>query len=193
MAPYQNPEVQQQLDELQSRLKGPSVRALILARVFSEADRQRVDEDELEKTHIARIWASLRTISVTRAVLDLTRRLELLPQLDYEHLLEQTGEQGSAEGVPDYPIWDRDRRTLFFRNEPVRTIRSLTVAKHVVAILDEFQSLGWPHRIESPLPGYTDSQRLHEAVANLNKGLTQIRFFSDGTGHGIEWRVTRGR
>ncbi len=193
MAQYHNPEVQQQLDELQSRLKGPSVRALILERVFSEADRQRVDEDELETTHIARIWARLRTISVTRAVLDLTRRLELLAQLDYEHLLEQTGEQGSAQGIPDYPVWDRDRRTLFFRNQPVRTVRSLTVATHVVAILDAFQSLGWPHRIASPLADHADAQRLREAVANLNRGLTRIRFASDGSGEGIEWRVHRGR
>jgi hypothetical protein len=178
----------QQLHDLVVTLKGFQSAKLVYERLFTAADRRRVPEEEIGQRHIVNVWAELRNLSLDRAALEIGRKLDMLTPATYDWLLRELGEQGPAAGAADYPAWDRDRRTLSFKGEVVRSIRSVTVAKHVTTILDAFENRGWPRRIDDPLPGYADKQRLREAVANLNVGLTGIRFYSDGSGKGIIWQ-----
>jgi hypothetical protein len=57
----------------------------------------------------------------------------------------------------------------------------------VVCIIDAFQELDWPERIDDPLPNGQNSQRLNETIHSLNERLRFIRFRADGTGCGILW------
>jgi len=82
------------------------------------------------------------------------------------------------------PEWNREIGELRFNNEVVRKVKT-SVAKCVVLILDSFQELGWPRRIDSPLD--PDPVRFHDAIASLNERLTKICFSADGSGKGIRW------
>ena len=86
------------------------------------------------------------------------------------------------------PQWDGDRSRLLMDGKVIRTVSRL--AKNVVQILRAFEDDGWPDRIDDPITGPEANQptRLHEAIRSLNNGLTMIRFRSDGTGTGIEWK-----
>ncbi len=85
------------------------------------------------------------------------------------------------------PSWNRARSTLNFGNKVSKAIRRLGNATNVVRVLDAFQELGWPERIDDPLLGGADGQRLHETIRSLNSGLRFVRFRADGTGQGILW------
>jgi hypothetical protein len=65
----------------------------------------------------------------------------------------------------------------------IKRIRSLKQAKNVVLILDSFEELGWPERVDDPLPGGSGIdrvERLYEAVKSLNDRLKLIRFSKVG-------------
>jgi hypothetical protein len=105
--------------------------------------------------------------------------------------LERAREKLASNGTPDdapKPSWDRITGVLSFNDEAVRTIRRIGVAKNVVLVLDAFQEEGWPVRIDSPLSP-EDSQRHHATIDSLNKGLSRIRFRSDGEGKGFIWEI----
>ncbi|MBI1900417.1 MAG: hypothetical protein HYS13_04785 [Planctomycetia bacterium] len=60
-------------------------------------------------------------------------------------------------------------------------------------ILARFEQLGWPERIDDPLPKAGEvvpTQRLHEAVKRLNGAQLRrlLHFWGDGTGRGVCWR-----
>jgi len=76
-----------------------------------------------------------------------------------------------------------------FQGRIIRRVPRPTQAHRVAAILDAFQTRGWPLRIDSPLPESTDSLDLHAAIRSMNQTLTKIRFHSDGTGMGISWKL----
>jgi len=84
------------------------------------------------------------------------------------------------------PSWDRIKGELSFDGKTVRRIRRIGVAKNVVAVLDTFQELDWPSRVDSPLPS-PNSRKHHATIASLNSGLSRIRFRSDGEGEGFIW------
>jgi hypothetical protein len=176
-----------EIAQLAGRLNGAATRR-ILERVFTVADRRRVTAEDPQRRHIANIWAELQNISVRRAIIDLAVKSDLISGNHYEYLLSKVDEPPPAGNVPVYPVWDRTKCTLTFRGDLARRVRGLTVAKHIVAILDAFQRLGWPERIDDPLPEHTDKQRLRESIAKLNNGLVGIRFLSDGSGEGVIWK-----
>ena len=180
-----SPQAVKKIQELYVTLKGYQSARLVYDRLFTAADRERYDEQELGKKHIVDIWAQMRKLSQPRAALEIALKLDLLIPSTYDWLLKEICEKGPAAGVADYPVWDRDQRKLFYKGKVVRTVRSLTVASYITAILDSFENHGWPTRIANPLPAFADKQRKREAVANLNKGLIRIRFRSDGEGEGI--------
>ena len=84
------------------------------------------------------------------------------------------------------PLWNKELSKLFWGTTVIRRVRP-TVAKNVVAVLDEFQEEEWRDRIDYPLDLGGDPQRLHETLKRLNQGLTMIRFRADGKGKGIVW------
>jgi hypothetical protein len=88
------------------------------------------------------------------------------------------------------PLWNKDRCELTYRDTIIKRVKSLSVAKNVVRVLDAFKEDGWPDRIDDPLDPSKDQQRLHETIKRLNDNLQMIRFRSDGTGQGIRWELT---
>jgi hypothetical protein len=89
------------------------------------------------------------------------------------------------------PSWDRATGKLSFKGQVVRAIRSKKVAANVVLILDSFEELHWPTRIDSPLR-VSDSTKHHATIRSLNDGLVRIRFRSDGDGLGFVWEEPGG-
>jgi hypothetical protein len=165
---------------------------------LSETERQALGGD-FERCHkriknTLDLWASLKGCSEVRALVDVGRRLGHFTESDYRWLLDEIGEadepaagSGHAGPAATKPSWNGQRCELFYRGTVVRKIRSRTVAEHVTRILDAFEEEGWPDRIDDPLPGGSDPQRLREAVSSLNRGLTVLCFRADGTGQGILW------
>jgi hypothetical protein len=90
------------------------------------------------------------------------------------------------------PAWNKDRCELTYRGSVIKRVKSASVAKNVVRVLDAFQEDDWPDRIDDPLDPSKkkDQQRLHETIKRLNDNLDVIRFRADGTGQGIRWELT---
>ena len=70
-------------------------------------------------------------------------------------------------------------------------------ATNQILILTVFQEENWPPRIDDPLHpnGTYQKARLHAAIRCLNgcQHPSLIRFFGDGTGHGIRWEFVSAR
>jgi hypothetical protein len=65
-------------------------------------------------------------------------------------------------------------------------------ACYQIAVLDDFERLGWPACILNPLPraaGAHGKNRRHNTVRSLNEGLAAgtIRFYAGGSGGGFRW------
>src|SRR6266536_3182849 len=95
-------------------------------------------------------------------------------------------------GASSSPKWDRDRGELRFRNRVIARFQ-VGRAKNVVRVLDAFQNLEWPTRVdyEDPELGNRSpkgpNQSLHETIRSLNKKQSVIRFGSDHQGRGVVW------
>jgi hypothetical protein len=90
----------------------------------------------------------------------------------------------------DRPRWDSGARTLYWRGHVVKRLRK--AAPNQELLLATFCELGWPWRIDDPLPreaGVEPKERLRESVKSLNRGLQRpsIRFHADGRGYGVTW------
>lgn len=146
------------------------------------------------------IYARAKNLSLEAAIVQLSHYFGF-PEIDYlyhcQELFHFTGERiGPLETgttprvnstVTDIPAWDSDRNELWFQGQIVRKYRGRTIATRVHCILDVFHEESWPSRIDDPLPNGPDSGRLRSAIAKLNEGLSDIRFFADGSGEGILW------
>lgn len=138
------------------------------------------------------IWMKARNLAQPNAIVDLAYQYGLLNEAARRRLLLALGDvkSGSSSCRPN---WNHETGELHFSGKRVRRVGYPGRATNVVAILDAFEEQGWPNRIDDPLPGGTDKQRLREAVRNLNRELTRIRFRADGSGTGIVWQTTHTR
>lgn len=84
------------------------------------------------------------------------------------------------------PRWDSECGELRYQGDVIRRVRSRSVARSIVRVLDAFEEDGWPRRIDNPVGN--DKIKIHETIKSLNDGLTRIRFHGDGVGEGIIWR-----
>ncbi len=89
------------------------------------------------------------------------------------------------------PRWDREQRVL--RCGPLVLKRFRKTAPNQELILSSFEELGWPRRIDDPIPPHPEimpSARLHGTIKDLNRGMAVrvIRFCGDGSGMGVLWR-----
>ena len=84
------------------------------------------------------------------------------------------------------PQWDRNLGKLYLNGAVIRKLRSVSVAKNIVKVLNVFEEEGWPERIDDPLAP-PDQQRLHETIKRLNNNLQEIKFRADGNGQGYVW------
>ncbi len=89
------------------------------------------------------------------------------------------------------PAWDKARRILVFAGAVIK--RFNWPARNQELILTAFEEMGWPERIDDPLPiteGISQKDRLHDTIKCLNRKrlVKSIRFAGDGSGQGICWR-----
>jgi hypothetical protein len=83
------------------------------------------------------------------------------------------------------PSWRKSVLELHAEGRLVRDVARQ--AKHMIKILDTFEEERWPRKIDDPLPKGPHVPRLQDAVHQLNKGQTTIRF---GThkGRSVTWK-----
>lgn len=88
------------------------------------------------------------------------------------------------------PHWNAAARQLWFGGDLLKAF--LVPAQIQVAILAAFEEMGWPSRIDDPLPprdGTPAKDRLKSAIRSLNRNqrVWRVQFSGDGTGAGILW------
>jgi hypothetical protein len=212
-------QIEKRLAELQLRLRIPMVGRRIREELFSESERKQIEVEskpreeaerkrieaegktltEEERTPIeaevlARLdvigfWSRFKNVSRGRAIADLAFATDLLSPGQHARLLRDLKESAPDRVVPE---WNRESCKLNYGAKLARKIRGLTIAKRIVTILDAFERAGWPERIANPLAD-KDAQRLREAIARLNRGLSLINFSADGASCGIRWEPVTGR
>lgn len=103
------------------------------------------------------------------------------------------GDQGRSREPQGHvlPEWDAERFELSYGGELVKHFSR--EATDQWKILDRFQELGWPHRIENPLedrPGRNRADHLYAVVGNLEHRCENrlIHFGSYGKGKYVIWR-----
>lgn len=92
------------------------------------------------------------------------------------------GSHSTAEDYVEPPVWNADKGELFFRGQLCKRLDRR--ARNQRRILDEFHDLGWPSRIEDPLP---PPAKLADTLRDLVRNLNAIAFRGDGSGKGIIW------
>ncbi len=187
--------LQEQLLRCRLILKSPVSALTVWEQLLSAEDRAFLGgnmEDCYRSLGTVGMWMKLKGVSELRASVDLALELDHITSGTHKRLLREIGES-ETNHVRVLPVWNQDTGELRFGDQVVRRVRSRTRADNIVRILDAFQEDGWPDRIDDPLPGGTDSQRLREAVRTLNQDLEKIRFRADGTGTGIVWETAQTR
>jgi hypothetical protein len=105
------------------------------------------------------------------------------------------GAQCRAGGVPirhPKPVWNSDSRELRVAELLVKRYR--VPAPNQQMILSVFQEENWPDRIDDPLPhkpARVPKRALHDTIHSLNSSQINplIRFYGDGSGEGVRWRL----
>lgn len=92
------------------------------------------------------------------------------------------------------PVWKRTAigGVLKYDGEVVREVGGEKKASGVIAILDAFESQGWPEKIilfPRVNKGSSVSDRLHNPLKSLRKGLKRLHFGGDNTSTGVYWAV----
>lgn len=181
-------EVRAALATAELRIQNPVGAEYLWKRVLNAGERKRLG-DRFEKAYQRHggtigIWLQLRKGTPQRAIVDVAHALNLLSDSDWRWLLRELGEpEAPLEGIE----WRKELGELRWNGEVIRKV-AVGRAKNVVAILDAFHESGWPERMDDPIPN-GDDQRLRDSVKVLNRRLHKIRFYADGTGTGLYWKV----
>ena len=91
------------------------------------------------------------------------------------------------------PHYDRELRVLSLGGKVVKRFREPAANQELV--LAAFEELGWPERIDDPIPphdGVDPRECLHSTIERLNRNqfCNGIKFSGDGTGKGVSWEAT---
>lgn len=132
------------------------------------------------------IVARQRGITLERALLDLSRDLDMVSTGRYESMRRAIGEPVGAYAI-SVPVWDAASGELRFNGEVARRISGR--ARNLRLLLDSFEEQNWRPRIDSPFPRAVVSRQLRDTLETLNDGLRLIIFRGDGSGSGVEWRA----
>ncbi|MGC4005259.1 MAG: hypothetical protein QM811_19925 [Pirellulales bacterium] len=173
-------------DELRGyfyRINNALTEAQFWMTVFTNEERNRIEASTELKEKLRteygmfEVYCIIRQKSINAAVITLSHDLGLMPEGIRKRLAREIHTEGSTKApiFNDRPTWMRATGNLFWGKRLIRRIR-LGVATNLPIILDSFQELEWPERINDPMPGPANNQRLHEAIKSLNRGLLQIRF-----------------
>lgn len=87
----------------------------------------------------------------------------------------------------DKPRWDPETGQLQYSGNLARKVKRQ--AKNLRAVLNAFEELGWPSRMDDPLGGGKNPTRVNDTVKTLNTGLSMLRFRADGRGEGYSWEI----
>ncbi len=103
----------------------------------------------------------LRGVSQTRAIVELARGLGFINEATETWLLREFGEPSvpPAGAPPTIPVWNRDTFELRLGDEVIRRVLRPHAATNVIRVLNVFQEMNWPARIDDPLPGGRNQQR----------------------------------
>jgi hypothetical protein len=85
------------------------------------------------------------------------------------------------------PNWDEQSGELTFNGQLIR--KWPRMATGVYAVLNVFQELGWPPRIDDPVTGGANPERVNNTCKSLRLDLKQITFRADGSGKGYRWEA----
>jgi hypothetical protein len=171
-------------------VKAPVTAGMLWERVLSEPERRRLGsnlQDCYRRLGTAGMWRELHGGSWTRTVLEIAHVLNMLDEATYRWLLRETGESAEPVDRTVVPTWDPDTGELRWQGRRARHVRVLGKQTNIKIILDTFQAAGRPARIDNPLPGQPDPQRLHQAVYSLNAGLQ----YPSTPGSGRCWSACR--
>jgi hypothetical protein len=124
----------------------------------------------------------------------LTQELTEAPEVP---LVVPTLEEAGAPVIPapaGTPVWERRLRELRYQGALVKRIRRS--APNQEAVLDALEEMGWPERMDDPLPQdkvMLPEDRLRETIKSLNRGQRPLRihFLSEANGSGVRWEVMR--
>jgi hypothetical protein len=189
---------QQVLEELRTqflRVEPLASAQRVWDRLLTPAERQRLGGnvvDAYARHRTLGMWMTVRRVSQHRAIAELAHGLGFLSDANLDWLLREIGEPrrpGPVSVSEPLPCWHRDTGVLTYGRHRIRKVRVMAEPSNIQCILDAFERSGWPRRIENPLPGIFDQQRLHLALASLNRGLARVRFSSQEGGHAICWTL----
>jgi hypothetical protein len=86
--------------------------------------------------------------------------------------------------MADIPVWKSDIKTLVFGGAGRKFSEQ---AKNVHTVLDAFQEIGWPTRMDDPDPRGPDPNRVQNTVATLNGNSIGIKFSAGDGGQSYIW------
>lgn len=162
-----------------ARISLPVVEERIWKHVLTAADRESLKAGSSPR-QIVTFYASKRKISIHRAILDIAVEVSVIGVARHRQLI------ALGETAAPRPRWNAANGELHYGEVLVRTVSRQ--AKSLGKILGAFEEEGWPPRIANPLPSREDlSKSLRDAVRNLNKKVTVIKFFAHDRGRAVMW------
>jgi hypothetical protein len=187
---------ERELQRFASYLRAPGFQGQFLDRCLTAEERRQFLKDaerylrerrQDEPLRLALdVWyAGRHRLTLAQAIVRLASQHSGRDPASNNWMLEAIGQGPLPSSRPPEIAWIRERGELRVDGRIARIIRSLSIAKNIVSILDAFQRQNWPDRIASPFSDELTPQELHETVRSLNRGLQGLRFRCDGTGTGI--------
>lgn len=177
------PQVARELAEWRRWLMPNVVAAKVWEQLLTADDRARLGGDLSEAWFNLKgtmgIYMRARHVTYERAILEIAWGLGQIHEANYQRLLSAIGGQNAGNLVPN---WDRQRLQLSLGDRIIKAVRSRQVVPSVCRVLDAFEEDHWQPRIDDPMHGGSDTQRLREVVRSLNRGLEDIYFAADGRG-----------
>ncbi|QDT67466.1 hypothetical protein MalM25_03650 [Planctomycetes bacterium MalM25] len=156
------------LPELEGYLKGVAARRVHQREHASESPERQPGEIPLHR------------------VGELAAYYESEPEIHIQSLYQGYRRLQWHDGIK--PEWDAASGKLFYNGVLVREVSA--GATNLRRILDSFQELGWPSRIDDPLPGGPNPERLKNACKKFRDGAEMLEIRPDGTGKGSLWQIT---
>ncbi len=100
------------------------------------------------------------------------------------------------DAEPAKPTFDPVMRTLSLGSSLVKAFR--VPAQNQIIILSAFQEDNWPPILDDPLPPQPEQEpkkRLRDTIRCLNRNQKRclIKFFGDGQGLGVGWKICKAR
>ena len=187
--------VRDELEKAYHRIQNLTAARRLWDRVFTEKERRKCGGTlaaawTADTGLTVGMYCTARDTTADRALVEVAHAPGFVNDRMGSDLLDALGEQ-PAERDPEKPHWDKQARELRFRGVVVRRLPKPASSKNVVGILDEFEDLGWPTRIDDPLTRGGKDDRRRRAVETLNGRMLSdmIRFACDSDGTGFLWRA----